>query len=458
MIEKNILVADDQQEACDLIKKMLEIEGYTIFQAYNGKEALGVVQNFPIDVTILDIKMPVMDGIEALKKIKQIDPSIEVLIMTGYSDFKTLKQTIGDFGAFDYLSKPFKRDELIHAVHNAFLKRESNRGKDHKILKNRIAQLEKDFNTKNRELRETQIKYRSIIEKNADGIIIVTKKGIVCFVNSAGEALFDKKRERLIGESFGFPIMAAETTEIEIISKGGNVQTVEARLSETEWEGEIAYLASLRDITDRKQMEEQLQHSLANIKKSMEGTIQVVSMIVEKKDPYTAGHQQRVADIARAIAEEKGLSKERIEGIYMSGVIHDLGKVSVPSEILSKPGKITKIEFELIKTHAQEGYNILEKIEFPWPVALIVQQHHEKIDGSGYPLGLSGKEILLESRIMCVADVVEAMASHRPYRPALGIDEALKEISHKNGVSFDPEVVDACLKIFKEKKFSLDIS
>lgn len=418
MTKKNILVADDQQDLCDLIKQMLEIEGYTIFQACNGKEALAVVQNFSIDVAILDIKMPVMDGIEALKKIKQMDAGIEVLITTGYSDFKTLKQTVDDYGAFDYLSKPFKRDELIHVVHNAFLKRDFNLQKDQTDLKGRIAQLEKDFIKKNRELRETQIKYKNIIEENADSIIIVTKDGIVRFVNSAGEALFDKKREKLLGESFGFPLMSGETTEIEIISKDGNIRTVEARLSETEWEGEIAYLASLRDITDRKQMEKQLQQSLSNIKKSMEGTIQVLSMIVEKKDPYTAGHQQRVADLACAIAEEMGLSKERIEGIYMTGVIHDLGKVSIPTEILSKPGKITATEFELIKNHAQEGYNILEKIEFPWPVAKIVQQHHENIDGSGYPLGLSGKEILLEARrIMCVADVVEGYG-HTPALPA----------------------------------------
>jgi len=372
MAGKNILVADDQQDLRDLIKYMLEIEGYTIFQACNGKEALGIVQNFSIDVAILDIKMPVMDGIEALKKIKQMDASIEVLIATGYSDFKTLKQTVDDFGAFDYLSKPFNCDELIHVVHNAFLKRNFNLQKGKTDLKDRIAQLEKDFIKKNRELRETQIKYKNIIEENADSIIIVSKDGIVRFVNSAGEALFDKKREKLLGKPFGFPLMAGETTEIEIIPKSGNVRTVEARLSETEWEGEIAYLASLRDITDRKQMEEQLQQSLSNIKKSMEGTIQVVSMIVEKRDPYTAGHQQRVAELVRVIAKEMGLSKERIEGIYMSGVIHDVGKVSVPTEILSKPGKITATEFELIKSHAQEGYNILEKIEFPWPVAQIV--------------------------------------------------------------------------------------
>ena len=455
MTEKNILVADDQQDLCDLLKQMLEIEGYTIFQACNGEEALTAVQNFPVDVAILDIKMPVMDGIEALKKIKQIDTNIEVLITTGYSDFQTLKQTVGEFGAFDYLSKPFKRDELLHVVHNAFLKREFNLEKDSKDLKNRIDHLEKDFLEKTRELRETQLKYKNIIEENSDSIVIVTKDGIVRFVNSAGEALFDKKREKLLGTSFGFPLMTGETTEIEIISKGSDIRTVEAQLSETEWEGKAAYLVSLRDITDRKQIEKQLQQSLSNIKKSMEGTIQVVSMIVEKKDPYTAGHQQRVADLARAIAEEMGLSKERIEGIYMSGVIHDLGKISVPTEILSKPGKITETEFKLIKNHAREGYNILEKIEFPWPVAQIAYQHHENIDGSGYPLGLLGEEILLEARIVCVSDVVEAMASHRPYRPALGIDAALKEIAQKRGVLYDPDVVDACLTLFNEKGFQL---
>ncbi len=455
MTEKNILVADDQQDLCDLLKQMLEVEGYTIFQACNGEEALAVVQNFPVDVAILDIKMPVMDGIEALKRIKQIDANIEVLITTGYSDFKTLKQTVGEFGAFDYLSKPFKRDELLHVVHNAFLKREFNLEKDSLDLKSRIAQLEKDFIKKNRELRETQLKYKNIIEENSDSIVIVTKDGIVRFVNSAGEALFDKKREKLLGTSFGFPLMTGETTEIEIISKGSDIRTVEAQLSETEWEGKAAYLVSLRDITDRKQIEKQLQQSLSNIKKSMEGTIQVVSMIVEKKDPYTAGHQQRVADLARAIAEEMGLSKERIEGIYMSGVIHDLGKISVPTEILSKPGKITETEFKLIKNHAREGYNILEKIEFPWPVAQIAYQHHENIDGSGYPLGLSGEEILLEARIVCVSDVVEAMASHRPYRPALGIDAALKEIAQKSGILYDQDVVDACLTLFNEKGFQL---
>jgi len=198
-----------------------------------------------------------------------------------------------------------------------------------------------------------------------------------------------------------------------------------------------------------------LQTTLNDLEKAIDGIIEAMGLTVEIRDPYTAGHQRRVAEIAHAIAIEMGLPKQQTEGVRMAGVIHDIGKMAVPAEILSKPGKITEYEFGIIKSHPEVGYNILKKIDFPWPIAQIVYQHHERMDGSGYPQGLSGKDILLEARIMAVADVVEAMASHRPYRPALGIDIALEEISKNRGVFYDPEVADACLKIFKEEKFKL---
>jgi len=197
----------------------------------------------------------------------------------------------------------------------------------------------------------------------------------------------------------------------------------------------------------------ELRDSMQRLRKALEGSIHAMALTVETRDPYTAGHQQRVADLAFAIGKELRLSDDRVQGISMAGVIHDLGKISIPAEILSKPGKITKIEFDLIKTHPRVGYDILKSIEFPWPIAQIVLQHHERIDGSGYPSGLRGEEILLEARILGVADVVEAMASHRPYRPALGIDKALEEISEKKGTLYDPDVVDVTLRLFNEKGF-----
>jgi putative nucleotidyltransferase with HDIG domain len=172
------------------------------------------------------------------------------------------------------------------------------------------------------------------------------------------------------------------------------------------------------------------------------------------RDPYTAGHQQKVVQLASAIAREMGLAEEQIEGLSVAGALHDIGKINIPAELLSKPGKLSKIEFEIIKTHAQVGFAILQGIDFPWPVAVAVAQHHERMDGSGYPFGLSGPDIILEARIMAVADVVEAMASHRPYRASLGIDRALEEISRNRGILYDAESVDACVRVFTEKGFT----
>ena len=203
---------------------------------------------------------------------------------------------------------------------------------------------------------------------------------------------------------------------------------------------------------------EELQVTLNDLRKAMQGIIHVMVLTIESRDPYTAGHQQRVTLLASALAQEMGLSEKEVEGVKMASLIHDIGKISVPSEILSKPGKLTEIEFSLVKTHPQSGYEILKNITLPWPIAQIVLQHHERLDGSGYPLGLKDKEILLEAKIIGVADVVEAMASHRPYRPALGIEKALEEISQKKGLLYDSKVVDTCIKLFTEKGFKLEIA
>lgn len=202
----------------------------------------------------------------------------------------------------------------------------------------------------------------------------------------------------------------------------------------------------------------ELLHREQELKMALISIVDVVASLVEKRDPYTAGHEQRVASLALAIAREMDLDEERCEGLGLAAAIHDLGKVAIPSEILAKPGKLTAIEYQLIQTHAQIGYDILAKgmAQFPWPIKTIVHQHHERMDGSGYPLGLHGPDLLLESRILAVADVVEAMASHRPYRAALGIELALQEITRGQGTSYDSEVVAACLSLFASKRFSLD--
>lgn len=210
------------------------------------------------------------------------------------------------------------------------------------------------------------------------------------------------------------------------------------------------------DITERKKDEERLKETLESLRKAVGTTIQVMVSAVETRDPYTAGHQLRSADIARAIATEMGLSQEKIEGIRMAGSIHDIGKLSIPAEILSKPGKLSEIEFSLVKEHARKGYEMLKEVESPWPLAQIVYQHHERMNGSGYPRNLKGDDILIEARILAVADVIESMASHRPYRPALGIEIALAEIEKNKGNFYDDAVADACLRLFREKSFKIE--
>jgi putative two-component system response regulator len=211
-----------------------------------------------------------------------------------------------------------------------------------------------------------------------------------------------------------------------------------------------------------EQMVEERTRSLSESEDKLKSTlfesITAIAATLELRDPYTAGHQRRVSDIAVAIARELGWSEQKIEGLHLAGVAHDVGKIHVPAEILSKPGKLNDIEFSIIRQHSKAGYDILKEIDFPWPIAEFVLQHHERLDGSGYPSGLKGGDILPETRIISVADVIEAIASHRPYRPALGIEAALKEIEEHRGTLYDPEVVDAALRLFREKGFEVDFS
>lgn len=210
----------------------------------------------------------------------------------------------------------------------------------------------------------------------------------------------------------------------------------------------------LEDLVNERTQD--LQNAAQRMRTILLQTIKAFAMTIEKRDPYTAGHQKRVAELAVAIAKEMGLDEDTIEGIRLGAMIHDIGKIYAPSEILNRPGKLSDLEFQLIQTHSEVGYEIVKDVSFPWPVADMIYQHHERLDGSGYPRGLKGNEIIQEALIISVADVVEAIASHRPYRPSLGVDFALQEIQNNSGILYDAQVVDACWTLFEENRFSLE--
>lgn len=333
-----ILVVDDEECIRDFLVHLLEVKGYACTAAADAAEARKFLDNENYELIISDVNMPGESGLDFAKHVDSEYPDSALIMVSGINDPETARYAL-ELGAYGYIVKPFKLNEVMINVTNALHRRE---------------------------LEIQNQRHRENLEK-----------------------------------------------------------TVSKRTEE------------LRD-------------ALAQTRKATESIVQVVAHTVETRDPYTAGHQKRVADIACAIAGEMGLPEDKIEGLRMACLIHDIGKISVPAEILSKPGDISEHELGIIKSHPRIGYDILKDIEFPWPIAQTVYQHHERMDGSGYPQGVPGEEIMIEARIMAVADVIEAMASHRPYRPSLGIDKALEEISANKGSKYDSQACDACLKLFNE--------
>jgi PAS domain S-box-containing protein/putative nucleotidyltransferase with HDIG domain len=326
-------------------------------------------------------------------------------------------------------------------------------------------------------LKESELKYRNIFEYAVEGIYQVTLDGRFitannAFVRMAGYDTPEDLIESIKDIKHDLYVHAGDRDRfLKIMETKGYIEGFEAQFfrkdrsvfwvalnarSVKDEQGKMLYNEGfVEDITLRKQAEEDLKQSLERLKKAVSTTIQILVSALEVRDPYTAGHQSRSANLACAIATEMGLSQDQINGIRMAGIIHDIGKISVPVEILSKPSQLTNLEFSLIKEHAQNGFEMLKDIESPWPLAQIVQQHHERMNGTGYPKNLKGDDILIEARILTVADVVEAMASHRPYRPSLGIEMALEEIEKNKGVLYDEDAVNACIRLFRERGYSL---
>jgi len=326
-------------------------------------------------------------------------------------------------------------------------------------------------------LRESEARFSDIVENALEWIWEVDVNGKYTYVSSVVEKILGYKPDEVIGKHFYTLFHPEDQEELKkaafesftkkqpfrefvnrnVHKNGKTVWLSTSAVPILDNKGNLlGYRGADIDITERKRAEQDIKKAMEKLQNTLEKTVNSLASAVGKRDPYTASHQQRVTQLVVAIAEAMGFSKEQIKGIRIVGLLHDIGKISVPAEILSKPTKLTPAEFGIVKEHSKVGYEILKSIDFPWPVAEIVLQHHERINGSGYPQGLLDKNILLETKILGVADVVEAMCSHRPYRPAFGVDKALKHISQNKGSLFAPEVVDVCVRLFKEKGFRFE--
>ena len=449
-----------------LLMDILIPEGFHVRSANNGELALRSVASKPPHLILLNIKMPGMDGFEVCRRLKTQEESREIPVLF-ISDLPSLEEKVKGFGlgAVDFISKPFQREELLARV------------KTHLELSRLRTKLENRVVERTAQLSKSAEEIEDLYNNASCGYHSLDEKGIFLRINHTELKWLGYTRDELIGEKKFSDLIAPENLpafqenfsrlktegfvgdlELEIIRKDGTTFPVllNASVIYDSPGHHLMIRSTMFDISERKRKEDELKQSFDKLHKVLGGIIQAMAQTVESRDPYTAGHQHRVANLARSIGQEMGLIKDQVEAIRTAGMVHDLGKIFLPVEILSKPTQLSSLEFGLIRVHPQISYDILKNIDFPWPIAEIVYQHHERINGSGYPLGLKDGEILPEAKVLMVADVVEAMASHRPYRPDRGIEAALEKISTNGGRLYDPEVVNTCLKLFKEKGFKLE--
>jgi len=446
----NILLVEDDRITSKLIQKyILDIGYYLAGAVSSGEEAVEYINKNEPDLVLMDINLQgKLDGIESAKSINS-RVSIPFVYITSSSDYSTIERA-KESNAYGYIIKPFNKRDLRATIEMALLRH----------------QMES-------KVKENENRVSTILNSIIDAVIVIDEAGDVDYINAAAGRMLSLNEKDILGKPIGetlklgsdpkeednvfFPMSMNYIEFNNYLTSGDKRIPVDftstpLRMGNGKLKGAVLVV---RDITQQVEYDRRIQESMDTLTRAMYGTIEAITKTVETRDPYTAGHQKKVADIAKEIAKDMGLSRDIIESVNLAGQIHDLGKIAIPSEILNKPGRINDLEFALIKTHSSMGYEIMKNIDFPWPIADIVLQHHEKLDGSGYPLGLKGDQILIQARIISVADVLEAMASHRPYRAALGLEAAFEELQKHAGTHFDPEVVASCVRIFKEKDFKI---
>ncbi len=458
-----ILIAEDDIVSRKALSTILQKQGHEVVEAHDGVQAWQQLHGLETPgLLILDIMMPNMDGLELCKKIRSSDNlnSAYIILLTAKTSKEDIVQGL-ESGANDYITKPCDYDEL---------KARLNVGQRMLEMQSELLNELNEHRLTEKRLRVSEERYKKLINSSPDAVALLNEEGRFLTVNPSMAQRYNLTQKQLEGKTL-HQVMPYEFAEKQTEKSKEAMEKREIVYYEIEKQGwyfqnyyipvstfdnQKTYQIISRDFTEVKQTQNKLEKTLDKLNKAVQATVRALSLTLEQRDAFTAGHQERVARLACIIARELELEEERIQGLYFAGLVHDIGKISVPSEILSKPTRLSDIEFSLIKQHPQVGFEILKDIEFPWPIADVVLQHHERIDGSGYPNGLSGNQIMKKAKILAVADVVEAMTSHRPYRPGLGLNVALEEVEKNRGTLYDQDTVEVCLKLFREKGHSLD--
>ncbi len=455
-----ILLLEDLAADAELCRREVEkvLPGCVWHHCDNRVDYIAALGAFKPDIIISDYVLPGFDGMTAMRLAQEALPDTPFIILTGSMNEETAVECM-KAGAWDYVIKE-RMKRLGPAVTAAL--------EQGKMRRERAAAL--------KALMDSEARYRAVVEALEDPVCRWLPDTTLTFANRTYLDLFGLGPGEVGRRRWLDFVPPGEREEVAAryrdLVENPRRFTYEHRVFITGGEERIFYWTDTplfdpegrltefqsvgRDVTERTRHRAELMRLNERLQRALEGTILAITAAVEVRDPYTAGHQRRTAKLAVDIAREMDLPETVVHGLSLAAEIHDLGKIAVPSEILAKPTRLTETEFALIKTHCESGYRILKDVPFDYPVAEIVYEHHERLDGSGYPRGLRGDETLLESRILAVADVVEAMSSFRPYRPPLGIEAALDEIERKKGILYDGAAVEACLRLFREKGYRLD--
>ncbi len=473
-----VLLLEDNPGDARLVKEALAEyapDGFVVTWVERLADALACLATEPFDVMLCDLSLPDSSGMAGPRSIVERFPALPMVVLTG-SHVLSMGRDAIHLGLQDYLVKGKSDPEMVvrtlryamerKGLENALIAANS-------ALEQRVAERSADLEVSNRVLRNSLERNQAFLRNASDGVYILDTEGKVLELSDSLCTMLGYTRAELMGAHvslwnaqwsplelqsvLGKLAAKADRSEFETRHrrKDGTILDVEVSGQRLELSGQTLLYLSARDVTEKKRADRQILDQIEQLKSSVMSTVEVATVLNEMRDPYTAGHERRVAAIAAAIGAHLGFDENRQEGLRVAGHLHDVGKVIVPSEILSKPGKLGALEYQMIQGHAQAGFDVLKNVKFPWPVAEVALQHHERMDGGGYPQGLKGEAILLEARIMAVADVVEAMSSHRPYRSGLGIDEALAEVEGGGGTKYDRTVVEACLTLFREKGYSI---
>ncbi len=473
----HVLITDDDVANRTLLETLFSAAGYRVDIAADGQEALEAAKSADFDLIISDILMPRMDGYRLCLEIRR-DPKLRDTPFLFYSANYTEpldKQFATSIGADEFLVKPQEPQVLLETA--ARLVRGPSdhtspepRLKGVEILERHNQRLINKLEQKVTELEEVNARLHPLIEDSPLAIVALDDSSHVTIWNPAAERLFGWERDQVLGGSIPFEedVLSLDriaeelrgngtSTQFETRMEGRSGRTVDLQVSVASIADRQAHspglMAVFQDVTPQHQAERDLRESLEKVRRAYDSTIEAVVYITQIRDPYTAGHEKRVAELAERISLELGHDEQQISGIRTAALIHDVGKLSVPAEILNKPGQLTTAEYDFIKEHPTVSESIVSRIESDTPLADIIVQHHERLDGSGYPGGLKAESILLEARILAVADVVEAMSSHRPYRPSLGLDAALHEVRTGAGTLYDADIVDICSELFDTGAF-----